>query len=304
MAINTGTLPRRLTPGVHTWYGNEWKAYDLMYPKIFSIEKSDKNFEDILSIAGTGLAIVKDEGGNFSADSISQGFASRFVHLTYGKLMTMTREVMEDDQYRPKLEELLGSHLAKSMKETREVIAHNVLNNGFSTVSGQSYNNPDGVALFSASHPSPKGGTFSNTLAVAADLSEAAVEQMCINIKNMVDEAGIRMNNKPVTLIVPVAEMFNADRLLFSNGRVGTADNDLNTIGRLGLNLIVDPYLTSNVAWFIKTDIEPGLIFMERRGIEMGERNVFDNDNYQIKVSERYSVGYGNARCIHGTVGV
>jgi len=303
MSINTGTLPRRLSPGVHTWYGSDWKAFDLMYPKIFSVEKSSKNFEDLLSIAGTGLAVVKDEGGGYTSDTIAQSNASRLVHAVYGKIMTLTLESVNDDQYSPKIEQLIGSHLAKSMKETRETIAHNVLNDGFSTVSGKTYNNPDAKALFATDHPNPKGGTFSNKLSVDADLSEASLEQICINIKNMKDEAGIRMGNKPVKLIVPVAEMFNADRLLYSTGRVGTADNDLNTVGRMGLSLIVTPYASDDDAYFVSTDVKPGLIFMEREGIQMGERNEFSTDNIQIKVRERYSVGYGNARCIHGSQG-
>jgi hypothetical protein len=301
--VNTATVPRGLVPGLKAIYGFEYSQYEAQYSKIFSQETSSKNFEDIMSLAGTGLMIVKNEGDQLSSDNLAQGYVSRLIHANYGKVVMLTEEVMQDFQYSPKLQDTLGKNFAMSVQHTKEIVAHNVLNNGFSTVSGNMYNNADGKALLASDHPLIKGGTSSNILAVAAPLSSASIEQLCIQIRQVTNDAGLRINLKPKKLIIPVQLMFNADRIVNSSLESGTANNDKNVISGLGLEVVASPYLSSSTAFFISTDADNGLMMLNRKEVKMDADEDFMTKNGRFSVGVRFSVGYGDFRCIYGTAG-
>lgn len=304
--INTGTSPKRLVPGVHHFYGLDYKQKDKIYGKLFKVETSRAKFEEIVSLAGTGIAVVKNEGDQLSADDMTQGYTTRLVHAAYGKVMFMTKEAVDDDQYAPKLSEKIGSCFAKSMLHTEEVIAHNVINNGFSATTSNMYNNPDGKALFATDHPLVKGGTFSNKLTTAADLSEAAIETLSIQIMNYTDDAGIRLGIMPKKLLVSTNDAFNAQRLVLSPLQTGTAHNDINTINRMGLDLIVSPYLTDTDAWFLVTsenDSGNGLLMFKRNDVDMDADTDFMTKNGRFSIYSRFSVGYSDPRAIAGSEG-
>lgn len=253
-----------------------------------------------MGISSFGLAVQKPEGAAVSYDSEKQGFVSRYQHVVYALGFVITREMMEDDQY-----DVVGQRkatgLAFSMRQTKEIIGANVYNRAFSG----SYTGGDGVSLISASHANVAGGTWSNTLATAADLSEASLEQACIDIAGFTNDRGLLIAVRPETLVIPRQLMFEAKRILGTEGRVGTDLNDLNALKTLGIipKVVTNHYLTDADAWFIRTNVKDGMKYFERRGDSFEMDNDFDTENAKFKATARYSFGWTDPRGIYGSAG-
>lgn len=298
--INTGSFSKALWPGVNKWYGKEYNDYETEYDKIFEKKTSNKTFEETVSISSFGLAYIKPEGSPIVYDSERQGFVTRFQHTVFALGFIITREVMEDDQY-----DIVGQRkaqgLARSIRHTKEINGANIYNRGFNAA----FVGGDGVSMFSAAHPNIKGGTFSNQLAVASDLSEAALEQAHIDIAAFTDDAGLLIAAKPQTLIIPRQLVFEARRILGSDLRVGTSNNDLNALKDMGIvkNTVVNHFLTDPDAWFLTTDVGNGPTYFERRGDEFAMENEFDTENAKFKATSRYSFGWSDPRGVFGSAG-
>lgn len=300
--VDTGAFAKRLWPGVHTWYGDEYKEYDFEYKDIFKVLKSDKLYEEFVSMAGTGLGVTKNEGQAITYSSFRQGLTTRFVNTVYGLGFILTHEVQADDQYSKKLAETGARFLARSMRQLKETLGANVLNNGFST--DATHIGGDGLPLFSTAHTTISGTTFQNRPTSDADLSEAALEQADIDIANMVDEAGLKIRVMPRRLIVPKNLRMTSERILHTPLRVGTADNDINALKEVGLipeGYRLNHWLTGTKAWFIITDCPNGLTMIEREGYESGADNDFDTGNAKFKVMERYFHSWIDPRGAYGS---
>lgn len=298
--MNSSTFAKALWPGVNKWYGKEYNDYPEEYSKIFEKHTSNKAFEEDVGLSSFGLAVVKSEGSSISYDSERQGFTTRYSHVVYALGFIITREIFEDDQY-----DIVGQKkakaLARSMRQTKEIVGANVINRAFTA----GYTGGDGVVLCSASHPNVAGGTWSNIIATAADLSEAALEQATIDIAAFRDDRGLLIAAKPKKLLIHPASVFEAARILKTEGRVGTADNDLNALKTMGIipEVVVNHYLTDSDAWFILTDVKDGLKYWERRGDSFDVDNDFDTENAKFKATGRYSFGHTDPRCIYGSAG-
>ena len=300
--ILTGNHARRLLPGVLAFYGYDYERLPKQYVNHMTVKKSDKRYEDIVSMAGMGLASVLDEGSSINYGDFKQGIVSHFVQVMYATGFIISKIAMDDDQYAPKLAELGAKYMAESMNQTKETVCANVLNNGFSA----SYTGGDSVALFSTAHLLAKGGTFSNKLATDADLSEAALEQAIIDIGNLVDDAGLKINVVAEKLIISVNDEFNARRILGSTLRAGTADNDINALNAMNSIKSVhkNHFLTDTDAWFITTSRnDNGLLLLERQGVEMNAHNDEDTLNAKFNVNERYVAGWADPRGAYGSAG-
>lgn len=298
--INSGSFAKALWPGVNAWYGKSYSEYQTEYDKLFDKYTSSKAFEEDVGISSFGLAVQKAEGSPISYDSERQGFITRYQHVVYALGFVITREMMEDDQY-----DVVGQRKAKglafSMRQTKEIIAANVYNR-YATAG---YVGGDGVTLLSASHPTIAGGTFSNQMATAADLSEAALEQAVIDIAGFTNDRGLLIAVKPKSLIIPRQLIFEAKRILGSDGRVGTDNNDLNAIKTMGLipEVVVNHFLTDTDAWFVRTNVPDGMKYFERRADEFDMDNDWDTENAKFKASARYSFGWTDPRAIYGSAG-
>lgn len=308
MAINSGSFAKALWPGVNKWYGDEYADHKTGYTDLFDTSTSRKAFEEDMSLSGFGLASVKTEGGSVSYDTAQQGFLTRYTHVTYGLGFVITREMVEDDLY-----DVMGkkraSALARSMRLTKEVVAANVYNRAFNT----SYTGGDGSTLIacaaggSANHANVAGGTWTNGPSTAADLSEASLEQACIDLMKFTDDRGLKIAIMPQKLIIPVDLVFEADRILNTPLRVGTADNDINALKNMGKfpgGIVVNHYLTDTDAFFIRTNVKDGLRHFERRADDFTMDNDFDTDNAKYKATGRYSFGWSDPRAIYGSPGV
>ena len=301
MAITSSSFTKALWPGVNAWYGEAYADYQPQWTPIFSQEKSSRAFEEDVGISGFGYAVQKPEGSQISYDTMVQGFVTRYQHVVYGLGFTITREMYEDDQYGV-IGKKRAKALARSMRLTKDVLAASVLNRAFTST----YTGGDAQELCATDHPNVAGGTWSNELAVAANLSEAALEQMNIDIMKFTDDRGLKIAVKPKQLIIPPDLVFEAERILKTDGRVGTANNDLNalkTMGKVG-KIVVNQYLTSTTAYFLQTDVQDGLKYFERRGDQFDMDNDFDTENAKYKATARYSFGWTDPRCIYGTPGV
>ena len=301
MAITSSSFTKALWPGVNAWYGEAYADYQPQWTPIFSQEKSSRAFEEDVGISGFGYAVQKPEGSQISYDTMVQGFITRYQHVVYGLGFTITREMYEDDQYGV-IGKKRAKALARSMRLTKDVLAARVLNRAFTST----YTGGDAKELCATDHPNVAGGTWSNELAVAANLSEAALEQMNIDIMKFTDDRGLKIAVKPKQLIIPPDLVFEAERILKTDGRVGTANNDLNalkTMGKVG-KIVVNQYLTSTTAYFLQTDVQDGLKYFERRGDQFDMDNDFDTENAKYKATARYSFGWTDPRCIYGTPGV
>lgn len=298
--ITSSSFAKALWPGVNAWYGRAYSEYPEEYTKLFDKYTSNKAFEEDVGISSFGLAVQKSEGAPISYDSERQGFITRYQHAVYALGFIITREMMEDDQY-----DVIGKRkaegLAFSMRQTKEVIAANVYNRAFTA----GYVGGDGVTMISASHPNIKGGTWSNQIATASDLSEAALEQACIDIAGFTNDAGLLIAVRPKSLVIPRQLIFEAKRILGTDGRVGTDNNDLNAIKTLGSipEVITNHFLTDTDAWFIRTDVKDGLKYMERRADSFDMDNDWDTENAKFKATARYSFGWTDPRAIYGSAG-
>ncbi len=300
--INTGNFPKLLWPGLNAIYGDEYKQWDPQWEPLFDKYTSKRNYEEDVGVSMFGLAAVKPEGNPIQYDSARQGFTTRYTHITYALGFTITREMMEDDLYGT-IGKKRAAALARSMRHTKEVIAANVYNRAFTS----GYTGGDGATLCSASHPNVAGGTQSNQLATAANLSEAALEQMCIDIMGLTDDRGLKIALQPQMLIIPKDLVFEAERILKSDLRVATANNDINALklmGKFPKGVKVNQYLTSSTAYWIKTSAGEGMKYFERRGDQFEMDNDFDTENAKFKATARYSFGWTDWRQIYGTPGV
>lgn len=297
--INTGSFAKALEPGVQKWYGLGYKDYGNQCDEIFEVRTSKRAYEEILSTSMFGLAAVKPEGSPVSYDTAQQGFYTRATHVTYALGFIITKEAIKDNQYM-QLAEARAKALGRSKRVTRETVAANVLNRADTA----GYTGGDGVTLLNASHPHKAGGTFSNQLAVAAQLSEAALEQASIDISKWTDDRGLLIAARPRKLVIPSDLEFEAERILMTEQRVGTADNDTNALrstSRIPQGYTVNNYLTDSNMWFLLTDCEDGMIHYVREADEIGADNDFDTSNAKFKVEGRESFIWGDPRGIFGS---
>ena len=298
--INSGSFAKALWPGVNAWYGRAYDQYPEEYTKLFTKQTSTKAFEEDVGVSSFGLAVQKSEGAPISYDSERQGFITRYQHAVYALGFIITREMMEDDQY-----DIIGKRkaegLAFSMRQTKEVLGANVYNRAFNSL----YTGGDGVSLINAAHPNIKGGTWSNQIATAADLSEAALEQACIDIAGFTNDAGLLIAVRPEKLVIPRQLIFEAKRILGTEGRVGTDNNDLNAIKTLGSipTVVTNHFLTDTDAWFIGTNVQNGMKYMERRADSFDMDNDWDTENAKFKATARYSFGWTDPRALYGSQG-
>jgi len=298
--MNTGSFAKLLWPGLNAIYGKAYSEYPVEYTKLFETFKSSKAFEEDLGLSSFGLAVQKGEGQPITYDNERQGFVTRYQHLVYALGFIITQEMMDDDQY-----DVVGQRkaqsLAYSMRQTKEIFGANVYNRAFNG----SFTGGDGVSLINASHPLVAGGTFSNQIATAADLSEASLEQACIDIAGFTNDRGLLIAVRPKSLIIPRQQIFEAQRILKTDGRVGTDANDLNAIKTMGMipEIVANHYLTDEDAWFIRTDVPHGMKWFERKADSFDMDNDFDTSNAKFKASMRFSAGWTDPRGLYGSAG-
>lgn len=299
MPINSGSFAKALWPGVNSWYGDAYDEYPVEYTSLFTTETSRKAFEEDMGTSMFGLAAVKGEGNAIPYDTAQQGFLTRYQHVTYGLGFIITREMVEDDQY-----DVIGKQraqgLAFSMRQTKEIVAANVYNRA----TNASYTGGDGKTLINSAHPNVAGGVYSNLLSGTPALSEAALEDMCIQIANAKNDRGLRIALIPETLIIPVDLVFEADRILNSPLRVGTANNDLNALKNMSKfpgGVVVNHYLSSSTNWFVRTNAPDGMKHFERRPDDFTMDNDFDTDNAKYKATARYSFGWTDPRGLYAS---
>lgn len=294
MAINRNQFRKLLEPGLNTVFGLDYRRHPEEWRDIFDVETSQKAFEEDVMISGFGAAAVKAEGAGVSYDTAAQVWTARYVAETIALAFSITDEAIKDNLY-GNIGSKYAKALARSLIHTKEIKGAAILNNGFNS----NYKGGDGKELFATDHPLAGGGTFANELATPADLSEAALEDAIIAIAGFVDERGIPVSVMPRKLIIPTALQFEAQRLLYSDGRPGTNDNDLNAIKKLGMfpeGVKVNRRLTDPDAWFIKTDCPDGLKHIVREGVSTKTEPEFNTGNFRYKASERYVFGWTDPR--------
>ena len=301
MAITRSQLLKELEPGLNALFGLEYDRYDNEHKEIFDEESSERAFEEEVMLYGFEQAPVKGEGAAVAYDNAGEAFTARYTHETIALAFAITEEAVEDNLY-DKLSARYTRALARSMSNTKQVKAASVLNNAFSS----SYAGGDGVSLVNSAHPTAMGGNWSNTLATQADLNETSLEQALIDISLFIDERGLKIAQRGIKLIVPPQLQFTSERLLKSEQRTGTADNDINAI-RSGSYLpggfTVNHFLTDPDAWFVKTDAPNGLKHFIRSPLKTALEGDFDTGNVRYKARERYSFGWSDPRGIYGSQG-
>jgi|TARA_R110000822_G_scaffold21303_1_gene67586 hypothetical protein len=302
MAISRAQLAKELEPGLNALFGMEYARYENQHSEIFSTESSDRAFEEEVMLSGFGAAPTKNEGSGISYDDAQEAYTARYNHETVALAFSITEEAIEDNLY-----DRLGSRytkaLARSMAHTKQVKAAAILNNGF--LAG-AYAGGDGVALMATTHPLTNGATFANTPATAADLNETSLEDALISIAGFVDERGLKVALRGTKLIIPRQLQFIAERLMVSNLRVGTADNDVNAMRSMGMlpeGYAVNDFLTDPDAFFVMTDAPRGFVHFERSALSTNMEADFDTGNMRFKARERYSFGFSDPRAIFGSPG-
>lgn len=299
--IMTSNHPKALWPGIHAWWGRQYDEHSVEYTDLFDSNSSAKAYEEDVQIVGFGLVPVKQQGAAVTYDSEIQGPVTRYTHVAYSLGYIVTHEELQDDLYEA-VSKTRASALAFAFRQTKERIGANIYNRGFNT----SFVGGDGQSLFSTAHPNTSGGTYSNRLPVDADLSEAALEDMIIQIMQATDDRGLLINIMPKSLHVAPQNWFNANRILKSVYQTGTANNDINVIkatNALPMGIKLNHYFTSPQAWFIRTNIKNGLNYFEREGISFTQDNDFDTMNAKAKGYERYSFGWTDPRGAYGSNG-
>ena len=300
MAISRSQLVKELEPGLNALFGLEYQNYADEHAEIFDVENSDRAFEEEVMLSGFANASVKPEGSSVNYDTAQESFTARYTHETLALAFSITEEAIEDNLY-DRLASRYTKALARSMANAKQVKAANVLNNAFDS----NFTGGDGVELCSAVHPIV-AGTFKNELSTAADLNETSLEQALIDIAAMTDERGLKIAAKGTKMIIPSALQFTAERLMKSQGRTGTADNDINAVGSMGMipqGYVVNHYLTDTDAFFIKTDVPNGLKMFVRAPIKTAMEGDFETGNVRYKARERYSFGFSDPRGIFGSPG-
>ena len=300
--ITSSSFAKALWPGVNAWYGKAYDEYKPQWTSLFEQFTSRKAYEEDVGISSFGLAVTKAEGSPITFDQEKQAFINRYTHVVYGLGFIVTREIFEDDLY-----DVVGQRKAKglafSMRQTKEVIAANVYNRAFSS----SYLGGDGKEMVATDHPNLAGGTWSNELGTPADVSEASLEQACIDIANFTNDRGLRIAVVPQSIHINVAEEFNLARILKNTDRPATADRDINALvamGKFPKGMVTNVYFTDTDAWFIRTNAPDGLKYFERRADEFNMDNDFDTENAKFKATARYSFGWTDPRGIYGSQGV
>jgi hypothetical protein len=301
MAISRAQLLKELLPGLNALFGLEYARYGEEHKEIYETETSERSFEEETKLAGFSAAPVKPEGQAIAYDNAQEAWTARYNHETIAMGFSITEEAIEDNLY-DSLSARYTKALARAMAYTKQVKAAAVLNQGFN--SGVTYG--DGVSLFSTAHPLISGGTNSNRPAVASDLNETSLENAVIQIAGWTDERGLLIAAKPRKLIVPPALMFVATRLLETELRVATADNDINAIknnGSIPEGYTVNHFLTDTNAWFLTTDVPNGLKHFVRMPLSNSMDGDFDTGNVRYKARERYSFGVSDPLGIYGSPG-
>ena len=299
MAISRAQLLKELLPGLNALFGLEYATYQQEHKEIYETESSERSFEEETKLSGFSAAPVKNEGSAIAYDNAQEAWTARYNHETIALGFSLTEEAIEDNLY----DSLSGRYtkgLARAMAYTKQVKAAAVLNTGFSATGG------DGVALFSASHPLVSGGVNSNIPSTPADLNETSLEAAVIQIAAWTDERGLLIAAKPKKLVVPPALQFTATRLLETELRVGTADNDINAIknnGSIPDGYTINHFLTDTNAWFLTTDVPNGMKHFVRTPLSNSMDGDFDTGNVRYKSRERYSFGYSDPLGMYGSAG-
>jgi len=301
MAISRAQLLKELLPGLNALFGMEYARYGEEHKEIYETETSERSFEEETKLSGFSAAPVKNEGSAIAYDNAQEAWTTRYTHETIALGFSITEEAIEDNLY-DSLSARYTKALARAMAYTKQVKAAAVLNNGFSA----SYPGGDGVALFSASHPLVSGGTNSNTPGTQVDLNETSLEAAVIQIAAWTDERGLLIAAKPKKMIVPPSLMFVAKRLLDTELRVSTADNDINAIKQMGAipeGYTVNHFLTDSNAWFLTTDVPNGMKHFVRTPLQNSMDGDFDTGNVRYKARERYSFGWSDPLGMWGSSG-
>jgi hypothetical protein len=292
MAISRAQLLKELLPGLNALFGLEYATYGEQHKEIYDTETSERSFEEETKLSGFSAAAVKNEGAPIQYDNAQEAFTARYTHVTIAQGFSLTEEAIEDNLY-DSLSARYTKALARSMAYTKQVRAASVLNNGFNAA----FPGGDGVALFSTAHPLVSGGTNSNRPSTGADLNETSLEAAVIQIAAWTDERSLLIAAKPKKLIVPPALQFVATRLLETELRVGTADNDINALknnGSIPEGYTVNNYLTDTNAWFLCTDVPNGMKHFVRTPLSNSMDGDFDTGNVRYKSRERYSFGFSD----------
>jgi len=301
MAISRAQLLKELLPGLNALFGLEYARYGEEHKELYETEKSERSFEEETKLSGFSAAPVKNEGQAIAYDNAQEAFTARYNHETIALGFSLTEEAIEDNLY-DSLSSRYTKALARGMAYTKQVKGSGVLNNGFNAA----YTGGDGVALFSTAHPLVSGGTNSNRPSTGVDLNETALEAAVIQIAAWTDERGLLIAAKPKKLIVPPSLMFVATRLLETELRVGTTDNDINAIknnGSIPGGYTVNHFLTDTNAWFLTTDVPNGMKHFVRTPMSTGMDGDFDTGNVRYKARERYSFGWSDPLGIWGSPG-
>ena len=300
MAISRMQLVKELEPGLNALFGLEYDRYENQHTEIFDLENSDRAFEEEVMLGGFGNAEVKPEGSGVVYEQAQETFTARYSHETIALAFSLTEEAVEDNLY-DKISTRYTKALARSMANTKQIKAANVLNRAFNS----SFLGGDDKELCATDHPT-LSGTQKNELSTAADLNETSLEQMLIDIADMKDERGLKIALRGMKMIIPVQLQFVAERLMKSDGRVGTADNDVNALKNMGMvpqGYVVNNFLTDTDAFFIKTDSPNGLKHFVRAPIRTAMEGDFDTGNVRYKARERYSFGFSDWRGIFASPG-
>ena len=302
MAISRAQLVKELEPGLNALFGLEYKRYENQHAEIYNEESSDRAFEEEVMLSGFANAQTKAEGQGISFDDAKETFTARYTMETVALAFAITEEAIEDNLY-DRLASRYTKALARSMSNAKQVKSVEPLINGLPSTA--TFNTGDGVSLFNTTHPTI-AGSFSNTLATQADLNETSLEQALIDIGQMTDERGLKVAARGVKMIIPSENQFNAERLMKSAGRTGTADNDINAIASMGMipqGYRVNNYLTDSDAWYIMTDVPNGMKYFNRAPLTTAMEGDFDTGNVRYKARERYAFGVSDPRGIFGCEG-
>jgi len=302
MAISRGQLVKELEPGLNALFGLEYKRYENQHAEVYVTETSDRAFEEEVMLSGFANAAVKPEGGAVTFDNAQETYTARYTMETIALAFAITEEAIEDNLY-DRLASRYTKALARSMANTKQIKAVDPLINGLPQTA--TYLSGDGSALFATNHPTI-AGTVSNTLTTQADLNETSLEQSLIDIAAMTDERGLKIAARGMKMIVPPAGQFNAERLMKSQGRTSTADNDINAIVSMGMvpqGYRVNNFLTDADSWYVITDVPNGMKYFERTPIKTAMEGDFDTGNVRYKARERYRFGVSDYRGIFGVQG-
>ncbi len=298
--ITSGAHPKALWPGVKAWWGRTYTEHKVEYTDLFDTDTSEKQYEEDVQVTGFGLAPIKPEGTAVSYDSEVQGFVSRYTHVAYALGYIVTHEELRDNLYEV-VSKRRSQALAFSHRQTKENVAANVYNRAFNT----SFTFGDGKAMIVTDHPS-KSGDQSNALTIAADLSEASLEDLIIQIMGATNDRGLKFNNMPRSLLVPRQLWFEANRILKSVLQYDTANNAINALratNAIPEGIKVNHYFTDVDAWFLRTNVQRGMLHYEREAIDFDQDNDFDTKNAKAKCYERYSFGMTDFRQLYGSPG-